>query len=29
MLQEVNLNVEIGNGCSKLVGKDIEALVFL
>ena len=29
MLQEVNLNVGIGNGCSRSVGKDVEPLVFL
>ena len=29
MLQEVNLDVGIGNGCSRPVGKDVESLVFL
>ena len=29
ILQEVNLDVEIGNGCSRPVGKDVESLVFL
>ena len=29
MLQEVNLDVRLGNGCSIPVGKDIESLVFL
>ena len=29
MLQEVNLNVGIVNGCSRPVGKDVESLVFL
>ena len=29
MLQEVNLNVGIGNGYSRPVGKDVESLVFL
>ena len=29
MLQEVNLCVGIGNGCSRLVGKDVETLVLL
>ena len=29
MLQKVNLNVGIGNGCSRPVGKDVESLVFL
>ena len=29
MFQEVNLVVEIGNGFSRPVGKDVESLVFL
>ena len=29
MLQEVNLDVGIGNGYSRAVGKDVESLVFL
>ena len=29
MLQEVNLDVVVGNGCSRPVGKDVESLVFL
>ena len=29
MLQEVNLDVEIGRGCNISVGKDKESLVFL
>ena len=29
MLQEVNLDVEISNGCSRPVGKDVGSLVFL
>ena len=29
MLQEVNIDVGIGNGCSRPVGKDVESLVFL
>ena len=28
MLQEVNYDVEIGNGCSRPVGKEVESLVF-
>ena len=29
ILQEVDLNAVIGNGCSIPVGKDVESLVFL
>ena len=29
ILQEKNLNVGIGNGCSRPVGKNVESLVFL
>ena len=29
MLQEVNLDVVIGNGCKRAVSKDVESLVFL
>ena len=29
MLQEVNLNLRIGEGCNRPVGKDVESLVFL
>ena len=29
MLQEVNINVGIGKGCSRPVGIDVEPLVFL
>ena len=29
MLQEVNLDVEIGNGCIRSMGKDAKSLVFL
>ena len=29
ILLEVNLDVDIGNGCSRPVGKDVEFLVFL
>ena len=29
MLQEVNIDVGIGNGCSRPVGKDVESLVLL
>ena len=29
MRQEVNLDVKIGNGCSRPMGKDVESLLFL
>ena len=29
MLQEVNLDVVIGNGCSRPMGKDVESMVIL
>ena len=29
ILQEVNIDMVIGNGCSRPVGKDVESLVFL
>ena len=29
ILQEVNHDVGIGNGCSRTVGKDVKSLVFL
>ena len=29
MLQEVNLTLGIGNGCNRLLGKDVESSVFL